>query len=83
MRIVPPMSTTWSAHRSHIIPGPYFGYSNSSMRLVTCFDLSRRLPATEDRMGSHTALHRDMPLIRCAPQSAEISEAGTAHTFSL
>ncbi len=26
------------------MPGPYLGYWNSSMRLVTCFDLSRRGP---------------------------------------
>ncbi len=65
------------------MPGPSLGYWNSSMRLVTCLDWSLRRPATEDRMGSHTASHKDMPLIRWAPQSAEISEAGTAHTFSL
>ena len=79
----PPWPSTCSAHRSHIIPGPYFGYWNSSMRLVTCFDLSRRLPRNEDRIGSHTAVHSDMPLMRWAPQSAEISEAETAHSFSL
>ncbi len=83
IRIVPPMPTTCSAHRSHIMPGPNLGYSNSSMRLVSCFDLSRRLPATDARIGSHTAFHNDMPLIRWAPQSAEISEAETAHSFSL
>ncbi len=59
------------------------GYWNSSMRLVTCLDLSRRDPASEARIGSHTAFHRDIPLIRWAPQSAEISEADTAHSFSL
>ncbi len=77
------MSTTRSAQRSHIIPGPYFGYWNSSMRLVTCFAELRRLPATEERIGSHTAFQSDMPLIRCAPQSAESSDAGIPHTFSL
>ncbi len=79
---VPPASTS-SRHRSHIIPGPYLGYWNSSMRLVTWSDLLRRLPSVRARIGSHTALHRDMPLMRCAPQSADSSDAGTPHTFSL
>ncbi len=35
IRTSPPRSATCSAHRSHIIPGPYFGYWNSSIRLVT------------------------------------------------
>ena len=52
------------------------------MRLVTCFDVSRP-PVNRARSGSHTALHSDMPLIRWAPQSAEIFDAGTAHTFSV
>ena len=52
------------------------------MRLVTCFDLSR-LPITLARIGSHTAANSDMPLMRCAPQSAAISEADTPQTFSL
>ncbi len=77
------MAPTCSAHRSHIMPGPYLGYWNSSMRLVTCLDRSRRRPRSEERIGSQTAVHSDMPLIRCAPQSAEISEADTAHSFSL
>ena len=83
IRRIPPRASTWSAHRSHIIPGPNLGYSNSSMRLVTCLDGSRRRPATDVRMGSHTAFHRDIPLMRWAPQSADISEADTAHSFSL
>ena len=32
-----PLSSTMSLHRSHIIPGPYFGYWNSSIRLVIAF----------------------------------------------
>ena len=65
------------------MPGPYLGYWNCSIRLVTCFDLSCRAPAKRARSGSHTALHSVMPLMRWAPQSAEIFEGGTAHTFSL
>ena len=82
MTLVPAASTS-SRQRSHIMPGPYFGYWNCSIRLVTCLDLSRRRPAKRARTGSHTASHSDMPLMRWAPQSAEISEVGTAHTFSL
>jgi hypothetical protein len=67
-----------SRQRSHIIPGPYFGYWNSSMRLVTCLELVRDAPAKRARIGSHTALHSDMPLMRCAPQSAEISDGRDA-----
>src|SRR5207302_10169749 len=32
-----PCASTSSRQRSHIIPGPYFGYWNSSMRLVMSF----------------------------------------------
>src|SRR5918994_65222 len=78
-----PAASTRSRHRSHIIPGPYLGYWNRSMRLVTCLDLSARAPARRARSGSHTALHSDMPLMRCAPQSAEICDGGVAHTFSV
>ena len=83
MMTLVPAASTFSRHRSHIMPGPYFGYWNSSIRLVTCLDLSFRAPARRARSGSHTALHSVMPLMRCAPQSAEICEGGVAHTFSL
>ncbi len=83
MMTLEPAASTCSRQRSHIIPGPCLGYWNSSIRLVTCLDLSRRAPAKRARRGSHTALHRVMPLMRCAPQSAEICEGGVAHTFSL
>ncbi len=83
MRTDAPEASICSVHRSHIIPGPYLGYWNSSIRLVTCLDRSRRFPASEERTGSHTAFHSDIPLIRWAPQSADSSEAGTPHTFSL
>src|SRR4029450_8426584 len=82
MTFVPAASTS-SRHRSHIIPGPYLGYWNCSIRLVTCLDLSCRRAAHRAAPGSQTASHRDMPLMRWAPHSAEISEVGTAHTFSL
>ena len=78
-----PAACTVSWHRSHIIPGPYLGYWNSSMRLVTCLDRSRCRPATRERIGSHTAWNNDMPLMRWAPQSAPISDAGIAHSFSV
>ena len=78
-----PAFSTRSRHVSHIIPGPSLGYWNSSMRLVTCLARLRRPPARRARSGSHTALNSDMPLMRWAPQSAETSDGGTPHTFSL
>ena len=83
MMTLVPSASTRSRHRSHIIPGPYFGYSNCSIRLVTCFDLSFRRPASLVRIGSHTAWKIDMPLMRWAPQSADSSLAETPQTFSL
>src|SRR3546814_20794635 len=50
-----PWASTSSWQRSHIIPGPYLGYWNCSIRLVTCFDLSLRAPASLARIGSPTA----------------------------
>jgi hypothetical protein len=82
MTLVPAASTS-SWQRSHIIPGPYLGYWNSSMRLVTCSLLLLRAPRTRDRIGSHTALHSDIPLMRWAPQSADMSLADTPQTFML
>src|SRR3546814_20188324 len=76
-----PWPSTSSWQRSHIIPGPYLGYWNSSIRLVTCLDLSRR--AKRPRIGSHTASHSDMPLMRWEPQSAALSDGGTPHPFAL
>ena len=34
---VPPPARTFSVQRSHIIPGPYLGYWNSSMSVVISF----------------------------------------------
>ena len=72
-----PCSVTSSWHRSHIIPGPYRGYSNSSMRLVMSFWLRRGI--NEFRI----ALKRDRFLIRWAAQSAWSSSAGIPQTFSV
>ena len=74
---VPPAACTFSAQPSHIIPGPYLGYWNSSMRVVISVWL--RL----GRMALTTALRRSRFLTRCAAQSAGISETGTPHTFSV
>ena len=63
----PEPASTFLAAVSHIIPGPYFGYWNSSIRLVTCLARLLRRPITRARKGSHTALQRDMPLMRWAP----------------
>ena len=82
MTLVPAASTT-SRQRSHIMPGPNLGYWNCSIRLVTCFDLSCRAPASRARRGSHTALQSVMPLMRWAPHSALMSDGGTPQTLVL
>src|SRR4029079_12857498 len=53
------------------------------MRLVTIFDLSRLEPARFGLNASKTARNNERSLMRCAPQSDEISDADTPHTFSL
>ena len=74
---VPPAACTLSAQISHIIPGPYLGYWNSSMRVV--MSVCPRL----GRMALTTALRRSRFLTRWAAQSAGMSETGTPHTFSV
>ena len=54
------------------------------MRLVTCFDLSRRCRSRFGVSASHTARNSERSLIRCAPQSAWISVHGHApHLLAL
>jgi len=77
IRTSPPAAATRSRHRSHIIPGPYFGYWNSSMRLVISFWLRR---------GSREfviALPSESAFTRWAAQSAGIWLTGTPQTFSV
>jgi hypothetical protein len=74
---VPPAERTWSAQRSHIMPGPYLGYWNSSIRLVMSLRLRRGISALI------TALASDRFLIRWAAQSACSSVAGMPQIFSL
>jgi hypothetical protein len=79
--------STLSRQTSHIIPGPYLGYWNSSMSEV----MSVALPffrneshgGSESRMALMPAFHNDMFLMRCAAQSAWMLLAGTPQTFSL
>ena len=74
---VPPAARTLSAQTSHIIPGPYLGYWNSSIRVVI---------SVWPRLGSmalSTALRRSRFLTRWAAQSAGMSATGTPHTFSV
>ena len=61
---VQPRSTTLSRQRSHIIPGPYFGYWNSSISDVMSFWLRFGISAFT------TALNSDRFLMRCAAKSA-------------
>ena len=74
---VPPAARTFSAQTSHIIPGPYFGYWNSSISVVMSVWLRF------GRSAFMTALHRTRFLTRCAAQSAGISVTGTPQTFSV
>ncbi len=77
MTTVQPLASTRSRQRSHIIPGPYFGYSNSSMSEVMSFWL---------RFGSRAfiaALKSDRFLMRCAAKSAGSLSTGTPQSFSL
>ena len=77
MRTVPPRRATSSAQRSHIIPGPCFGYWNSSIRLVTSVRLRRGSSALRIAVAS------DRFLIRWAAQSACNRSAGIPQTFSV
>jgi hypothetical protein len=66
-----------SAAVSHIMPGPYFGYWNSSMREVMSFWF---------RFGSTAliiALDSDRLFTRCAAQSDGISLTWTPQSFSV
>src|SRR3569832_2288294 len=80
MTTLVPAASTLSRHTSHIIPGPYFGYWNSSISEVICFFLPR-LPLGLSAVTN--ALQTVRSLMRCAAKSAEISDAGRPHSFSL
>src|SRR6266540_7443889 len=72
--ICDPWHSASSAARSHVIPGPYLGYWNSSIKLVI-------LVLPFGRMALVTAFSSERFLIRCAAQSAWIWVAGTPHSF--
>ena len=74
---VDPCATTASVARSHIIPGPSRGYSNSSISDVITLRLRRGTTAFV------SAFHSESVLMRCAAQSAWMSVAGMPHTFSV
>ncbi|CAB4604597.1 unannotated protein [freshwater metagenome] len=69
------------------MPGPNFGYSNSSMSEVTSVALPFFMKGTQSGTASTSALmpavQSERFLMRCAAQSAWISLAGTPQTFSL
>ncbi len=87
IRTLEPAASTLSRQTSHIIPGPYLGYWNSSISEV----MSVALPffrkdidaGRESRMAFTPAFHSDMFLMRWAAQSAWMLLAGTPQTFSL
>src|SRR4029077_1120279 len=77
----PPSALVFSAHVSHIIPGPRRGYLKELINVLITFELSfgRRCGKSALRI----ALPNDNPLIRCAAQSAEISRQLIPQTFSV
>jgi hypothetical protein len=68
MRTLEPAASTLSRQTSHIIPGPYFGYWNSSISEVMSVALPfLRKPIQEgsaSRMAFTPAFHSDMFLMR-------------------
>src|SRR5260370_15389662 len=80
--ILPPIAFTFSAHASHIMPGPLRGYRNELIKVLMTLVRS----PFEERCGKSAfliALPSDRPRIRCAAQSAEISLQLIPHTFSV
>jgi hypothetical protein len=73
----PPSCSTSSRARSHIMPGPYFGYWNWSINVVIAVCPFCGLRALV------IALSSDRFLMRWAAQSAWIVVAGTPHSFSV
>ena len=77
-------AVTFSAAISHIIPGPYFGYLNSSIRLVTALDASR---ARRNRFGfsaSHTARDdREVLHALRAPVGGELRDGHAPHLLGV
>src|SRR5207249_11123431 len=78
---LPPSAFIFSAHASHIMPGPRRGYRNE---LISVLMTLLRSPLY--RCGTSAfliALPRESPLIRCAAQSAEISLQLMPQTFAV
>ena len=82
-----PAASTWSRQPSHIIPGPYFGYWNSSisevMSVALLFLRKDSHDGSESRIALMPAFQSDRFLMRWAAKSAWIWLAGTPHSFSL
>src|SRR5438874_11569273 len=71
----------FSAHVSHIIPGPRRGYLKELIKVLITLELS--LGRRCGKSAFLIALPNDKPLIRCAAQSAEISRQLIPQTFSV
>ena len=56
MTTLQPLASTRSRQRSHIIPGPYFGYWNSSISEVMSFWLRFGISAVDDRVDEREVL---------------------------
>src|SRR3982075_733581 len=75
-------SFTFSAHASHIMPGPLRGYRKELINVLITLVRS----PFEERCGKSAfliALPSERPRIRCAAQSAEISLQLIPQTFSV
>src|SRR4030095_753550 len=79
--MTPPKALVFSAHVSHIIPGPRRGYLKELIRVLMTFELS--LGRRCGKSAFLIALPRERPLMRCAAQSAEISRQLIPQTFSV
>jgi hypothetical protein len=77
MTTLHPSASTRSRQRSHMIPGPNFGYWNSSINDVMSFWFRLGMSALM------TALESERFLMRCAAKSAGSLLTGTPQSFSL
>ncbi len=77
MSTLQPRASMRSRQRSHIIPGPSFGYWNSSISEVMSFWLRFGISAFM------TAFMNERFLMRCAAKSAGSLLTGTPQSFSL
>ena len=89
MWMMPPCARVFAAAASHIMPGPFRGYSKLSIKVLITSPSCALVPSLapfgviEFLSAFDIALHRSSPLMRCAAQSAEMSSQLMPHTFSV